>query len=165
MPNVNAGAFKVLLRYLYAQELPEEEGCGEGLWPGEMAQTAFFFQMLDLYHHCVEQFKAGLLVLDETSGGSTFPRNKSPSATFPRRPWRPAARMDFYFPGPGNKSPSSTSPRWPGWPGRPDGFLFPRPGKFPSKWDGNLCRKNKSCHFPSEKSKPEEPCHPHLSKR
>ena len=62
VPNVSAGAFKVLLRYLYAQELPEEEGCGEGLWPGEMAQTAFFFQMLDLYHHCVEQFKAGLLV-------------------------------------------------------------------------------------------------------
>ena len=59
---VRAGAFRVLLRYLYAEEVPEEEGCGEGLEPGEMAVVADRFQAQRLMKHCVEQFGAGLSV-------------------------------------------------------------------------------------------------------
>lgn len=59
---VRAGAFRVLLRYLYAEEVPEEEGCGEGLEPGEMAVVADRFQAQRLMMHCVEQFGARLSV-------------------------------------------------------------------------------------------------------
>jgi speckle-type POZ protein len=59
---VSAGAFRVLLRYLYTQELPATEDGGEGLAAGEMAKAADYFQAEELYEHCVEQFKGGLRV-------------------------------------------------------------------------------------------------------
>ena len=59
---VSAGAFRVLLRYLYTQELPGAEDGGEGLVAGEMAKAADYFQAGELYEHCVEQFKGGLRV-------------------------------------------------------------------------------------------------------
>jgi DNA-binding beta-propeller fold protein YncE len=62
LEDVSAEAFRVLLRYLYTQELPEEEECGERLQPGEMAKAADYFQAADLYEHCVEQFKGGLRI-------------------------------------------------------------------------------------------------------
>ena len=60
MEEVRAGAFRVLLRYLYTGELPEEEDCGEGLEVGEMAGVADRFQARGLYEHCVGQFGGGL---------------------------------------------------------------------------------------------------------
>ena len=62
MEEVRAGAFRVLLRYLYTGELPEEEDCGEGLEVGEMAGVADRFQARGLYEHCVGQFGEGLRV-------------------------------------------------------------------------------------------------------
>ena len=62
LEGVSAGAFRVLLRYLYTQELPAAEDCGEGLAAGEMAKAADYFQAGELYEHCVEQFKGGLRV-------------------------------------------------------------------------------------------------------
>ena len=62
LEGVSAGAFRVLLRYLYTQELPEAEDCGEGLAVGEMAKAADYFQAVELFEHCVEQFKGGLRV-------------------------------------------------------------------------------------------------------
>ena len=59
---VSAGAFRVLLQFLYMHRLPEEEDCGEGLEVGEMAQVADRFQALELYDHCVRQFKKELEV-------------------------------------------------------------------------------------------------------
>ena len=59
---VSAGAFRVLLRYLYTQELPATEDGGEGLVAGEMAKAADYFQAEELYEHCVEQFKGALRV-------------------------------------------------------------------------------------------------------
>jgi hypothetical protein len=59
---VSAGALRVLLRYLYTQELPGAEDGGEGLVAGEMAKAADYFQAGELYEHCVEQFKGGLRV-------------------------------------------------------------------------------------------------------
>ena len=59
---VSAGALRVLLRYLYTQELPGAEDGGEGLVAGEMAKAADYFQAEELYEHCVEQFKGGLRV-------------------------------------------------------------------------------------------------------
>ena len=59
---VSAGALRVLLRYLYTQELPAAEDCGEGLAVGEMAKAADYFQAGGLFEHCVEQFKGGLRV-------------------------------------------------------------------------------------------------------
>ena len=59
---VSVGAFRVLLRFLYACWLPEEEDCGEGLGPGEMARVADRFQALELFEHCVRQFEEGLEV-------------------------------------------------------------------------------------------------------
>ena len=62
LEGVSAGAFQVLLRHLYTQELPRTEDGGEGLVAGEMAKAADFFQAGELYEHCVEQFKGGLRV-------------------------------------------------------------------------------------------------------
>ena len=62
MEEVRAGAFRVLLRYLYTGEVPEEEDCGEGLEAGEMARVADRFQARGLYEHCVGQFRVGLRV-------------------------------------------------------------------------------------------------------
>ena len=62
LEGVSAGAFRVLLRYLYTQELPAAEDCGEGLAAGEMAKAADYFQAGGLFEHCVEQFKGGLRV-------------------------------------------------------------------------------------------------------
>ena len=59
---VRAGAFRVLLRYLYTEEVPEEEDCGEGLETGEMATVADRFQAQRLYHHCVGLFREALTV-------------------------------------------------------------------------------------------------------
>ena len=59
---MSAGAFRVLLRYLYTQELPGAEDGGEGLAAGEMAKAADYFQAGGLFEHCVEQFKGGLRV-------------------------------------------------------------------------------------------------------
>mmetsp|Transcript_50931 Transcript_50931/g.74597 ORF Transcript_50931/g.74597 Transcript_50931/m.74597 type:complete len:604 (+) Transcript_50931:10-1821(+) len=54
---VKAGAFRVLLRFLYTHQLPHEEDCGEGLKVGEMVQVADRMQALELCRHCVEQFR------------------------------------------------------------------------------------------------------------
>ena len=62
LEGVSAGAFRVLLRYLYTQELPAAEDCGEGLAAGEMAKAADYFQAGGLFEHCVEQFKGALRV-------------------------------------------------------------------------------------------------------
>ena len=62
LEGVSAGAFRVLLRHLYTQELLGTEDGGEGLVAGEMAKAADFFQAVELYEHCVEQFKGGLRV-------------------------------------------------------------------------------------------------------
>ena len=62
LEGVSAGAFRVLLRYLYTQELPGAEDGGEGLATGEMAKAADYFQAGKLHEHCVEQFKGGLRV-------------------------------------------------------------------------------------------------------
>ena len=62
LEGVSAGAFRVLLRYLYTQELPAAEEGGEGLVAGEMAKAADYFQAGKLFQHCVEQFKGGLRV-------------------------------------------------------------------------------------------------------
>ena len=62
LEGVSAGAFRVLMRYLYTQQLPVEEDGGEGLAAGEMAKAADFFQAGELYEHCVEQFKGALHV-------------------------------------------------------------------------------------------------------
>jgi sugar lactone lactonase YvrE len=59
---LSAGAFQVLLRYLYTQELPATEDGGEGLAVGEMAKAADYFQAVELFEHCVEQFREGLRV-------------------------------------------------------------------------------------------------------
>jgi hypothetical protein len=40
LEEVSSGAFRVLLEFLYANRLPEEEGCGQGLGVGEMARVA-----------------------------------------------------------------------------------------------------------------------------
>ena len=62
MEELSAGAFRVLLRYLYTHELPAAEDGGEGLAAGEMAKAADYFQAGELFEHCVEQFKGGLRV-------------------------------------------------------------------------------------------------------
>ena len=62
LEGVSAGAFRVLLRYLYTQELPATEDGGEGLVAGEMVKAADFFQAGGLYEPCVEQFKGALRV-------------------------------------------------------------------------------------------------------
>jgi len=62
--DVSAGAFRTLLRFLYAHTLPEEEDCGQGLAVGEMARVADRFQASELYVHCVEQFREGLAVVN-----------------------------------------------------------------------------------------------------
>jgi len=54
LAEVSAAAFRVLLKYLYKNELPEEEDCGEGLESGEMARVADRFQALDLFARCIE---------------------------------------------------------------------------------------------------------------
>jgi len=59
---VSAGAFRVLLRFLYTHKLPVEEDCGEGLEVGEMVRVADRFQAVALYKHCVEQFREWLTV-------------------------------------------------------------------------------------------------------
>ena len=62
LKEVRAGAFRVLLKYLYTGQLPEEEDCGEGLQAGEMVQVADRFQAAGLYEHCLGQFRGGLKV-------------------------------------------------------------------------------------------------------
>jgi len=54
--DVSVGAFRVLLQFLYTHTLPEEEDCGEGLIVGEMTRVADWFQVIELYAHCMEQF-------------------------------------------------------------------------------------------------------------
>jgi len=54
--DVSAGAFCVILQFLYTHTLPEEEDCGEGLTVGEMARVPDRFQASELYAHCMEQF-------------------------------------------------------------------------------------------------------------
>ena len=46
--DVSAGAFRTLLRFLYAHTLPEEEDCGEELAVGGMARVADRFQASEL---------------------------------------------------------------------------------------------------------------------
>ena len=62
LEEVSAGAFRVLLEFLYASRLPEEDGFGQGLGVGEMAKVADRFQAAGLYEHCVQQFKEGIEV-------------------------------------------------------------------------------------------------------
>ena len=57
LEEVSAGTFQVLLEFLYANRLPEEEGCGQGLEAGEMVKVADRFQATGLYEHCLEQFR------------------------------------------------------------------------------------------------------------
>jgi len=59
---VSAGAFRALQRFLYTNDLPEEEDCGERLEVGEMARVADRFQAVVLYEHCVQKFREGLKV-------------------------------------------------------------------------------------------------------
>ena len=59
---VKAGAFRVLLRFLYAGVLPEAEDSGEGLGAGELAVVADRFQALELFEHGVGLFRRGLQV-------------------------------------------------------------------------------------------------------
>jgi len=59
---VSAGAFRALQRFLYTNDLPEEEDCGEGLEVGEMARVADRFQAVALYEQCVKKFREGLKV-------------------------------------------------------------------------------------------------------
>jgi len=58
--DVSAGAFRILLRFLYTHNLTEAEDCGEGLDVGEMARVADRFQAEKLYERCVWLFKKGL---------------------------------------------------------------------------------------------------------
>jgi len=62
LEEVSAGAFRALQRFLYTNDLPKEEDCGEGLAVGEMAQVADRFQAVALYEHCVQKFREGLKV-------------------------------------------------------------------------------------------------------
>ena len=62
LEEVSAGAFRVLLAYLYANRLPEEEACGQGLGVGEMVKVADRFQASGLYEHCLVQFREGMEV-------------------------------------------------------------------------------------------------------
>lgn len=60
LEEVSAEAFEVLLRFLYAQELPDGGEKGEKL--GEYARVADRFQAAGLYEHCVGRFRSGLRV-------------------------------------------------------------------------------------------------------
>jgi hypothetical protein len=60
LKEVGAGAFRVLLRYLYAGKLPEGEESWEGVGVVEMAGVADQFQAGELYEHCVGQFREEL---------------------------------------------------------------------------------------------------------
>lgn len=62
LQEVKAGAFRVLLRFLYAGVLPEEEDSGEGLGAGELAVVADRFQAQELFEHSVGLFRRGLQV-------------------------------------------------------------------------------------------------------
>ena len=59
---VSPGAFRVLLRHLYTQELPETIDAGEGLVGGEMVKTADYFQAETLFNHCLVQYNDSLRV-------------------------------------------------------------------------------------------------------
>lgn len=59
---MSAGAFRVLLQFMYTHGLPEKEDCGEGLLAGEMAGVADRFQAEKLYKHCAWLFSEGLEV-------------------------------------------------------------------------------------------------------
>jgi len=52
LKHVSAEALKVLFRFLYTYELPEQEDCGEGLATGEMVEVASRFKATPLYEHC-----------------------------------------------------------------------------------------------------------------
>jgi len=56
---VSSDAFELLLRFLYAQELPENLASAQ---IAELAQVADKFQATGLYEHCLFQFRTGLLV-------------------------------------------------------------------------------------------------------
>jgi len=62
LKGVSPGAFRVLLRHLYTQELPETIDAGEGLVGGEMVKTADYFQAETLFNHCLVQYKDSLRV-------------------------------------------------------------------------------------------------------
>jgi hypothetical protein len=62
LEEMSAGAFCALQRFLYTNDLPKGEDCGEGLAVGEMAQVADRFQAVALYVHCVQMFTEGLKV-------------------------------------------------------------------------------------------------------
>jgi hypothetical protein len=52
----------VLFRFLYANELPAHEDCGEELGLGEMVQAAKRFKAGELHEHCHKLFVQGLTV-------------------------------------------------------------------------------------------------------
>ena len=60
LEEVSADAFEILLRFLYAQELPENLASAQAI--AEIAQVADRFQAKGLYEHCLLQFRTGLLV-------------------------------------------------------------------------------------------------------
>ena len=62
LEEVSTGAFCALQRFLYTNDLPEGEDCGEGLAVGEMRQVADRFQAVALYVHYVPRFTEGLKV-------------------------------------------------------------------------------------------------------
>ena len=64
---VSAGALRVLLRFLYAHALPDEEDYTKekivgGVTAGEMFKIADLFQAKELYEHSLAQFRAQLCV-------------------------------------------------------------------------------------------------------
>ena len=59
---VSAGALKVLFRFLYTFELPEDEDCGEGLAPGEMVHVANLLNASGLDQHCQRLFVQGITI-------------------------------------------------------------------------------------------------------
>ena len=61
---VSAGAFRVVLRYLYTAELPEsgEEAKGGQVLERAVLKAADLFQVEGLLEHCVEAFGRGLKV-------------------------------------------------------------------------------------------------------
>jgi hypothetical protein len=62
LDGISSGALKVLFRFLYANELPAREDCGEGLGLGEMVQAAKRFKAGELHEHCHKLFVQGLSV-------------------------------------------------------------------------------------------------------
>jgi hypothetical protein len=62
LDGITSGALKVLFRFLYANELPAHEDCGEELGLGEMVHAAKRFKAGELHEHCHKLFVQGLTV-------------------------------------------------------------------------------------------------------